>query len=295
MELTVISGKGGTGKTTVAMAISQLNEQMLMSDCDVDAPNLYLYHKGMDVKKEYFYALKKAVIDEKSCTRCGLCKQTCVFDAIKDYTVDPMKCEGCAACTFVCFEDAISMRDEKAADAYVTKTDNGYITRAEMEIGSDGSGKLVTQLRTNMRKIVDEDALIVIDGSPGIGCPVISSVSASDLVLIVTEPTQSGYNDFVRVAELCSHFGIPTLACVNKFDINRQMSDKIEAHCKENGMELVGKIPYDEAVMRSVNALQPITNYSDSAANKAIRQMWTRILPHVEKIKQNIRKEDNYL
>jgi len=295
MEMTVISGKGGTGKTTIAMAIAQLSGEMKMADCDVDAPNLYLYYNGMDVKKEYFYALKKAVIDERQCTKCGICEQTCAFGAIDNASIDPYKCEGCAACTLVCPENAIGMRDEKAADAYITRTEEGFITRAEMEIGSDGSGKLVTLLRNNARKIADDDALIVIDGSPGIGCPVISSVTASDLVLIVTEPTQSGYDDFLRVAELCSHFGIQTLACINKHDINETMSDKIQQHCALGGIDVVGKIPYDEVVMRSVNALQPITNYPHSPANKAVRHMWEKIQPYVDEIKSRIEKEGEYL
>lgn len=291
MELTVISGKGGTGKTTVAMALAQLNERMMMADCDVDAPNLYLYLKGQDVKKEYFYALKKAVIDERFCTKCGRCEQACAFGAIENARVNPFACEGCAACSLVCPEDAITMRDEKAADAYVTKTDDGYITRAQMEIGSDGSGKLVTMLRENIRKIADDDALIVIDGSPGIGCPVISSITASDMVLIVTEPTQSGYDDFIRVAELCAHFGVETLACVNKYDINEEISRRIEEKCLEQGIALIGRIPYDETVMHSVNALRPITEYADSAASNAVKEMWAQMLPRIREIQMKKKEE----
>lgn len=295
MELTVISGKGGTGKTTIAMAISELNEEMIMADCDVDAPNLYLYHEGKDIKKEYFYALKKAVINDRFCTKCGRCEVTCAYDAIQDFKVDAYKCEGCGACTLVCPKSAIDMRDEKAADAYITKIDQGYIARAEMEIGSDGSGKLVTMLRTNARKLADEETLIIIDGSPGIGCPVISSVTASDIVLLVTEPTQSGYNDFVRVAELCKHFGIRTLACVNKFDINEAITTQVEHFCQNNNIALIGKIPYDDMVIKSINELEPITNYPHAPANKAIRQMWLKMMPYLDQIKNKAEKEDKYL
>lgn len=293
MELTVISGKGGTGKTTIAMAISQLNDDLLMADCDVDAPNLFLYYDGKDIKKEYFYALKKAVIDQRFCTNCKQCEEVCRFDAIKDGKVNTFQCEGCGACTLVCPENAIEMRDEKSADAYITQIDNGYITRAEMEIGSDGSGKLVTQLRKSARNLAYPDSLIIIDGSPGIGCPVISSITASDIVLLVTEPTQSGFDDFKRVASLSAHFGILMLACINKHDINTALTLEIEIYCQQNGIKIVGKIPYDDTVIQSINELQPITNYSQSTANTAIRQMWDKMKVYIEDIINKQKEEDN--
>ncbi len=286
MELTVISGKGGTGKTTMAMAISALNEEVNLADCDVDASNLYLYFNGRDIRKSYFYALKKAVINEKFCTNCKACEEVCKFDAIKDGKVNPFKCEGCAACTLVCPENAIDMRDEKAADAYLTQLDNGFISRAQMEIGADGSGKLVTLLRKNARKLCDSDSLIIIDGSPGIGCPVISSITASDMVLLVTEPTLSGFEDFKRVAELCEHFGMLTIACINKHDINIEVSNDIEKYCREKNIDVVGFVPYDISVMKSVNELRPITSYNDSPANEAVRQMWEKIKKYIDEINQ---------
>ncbi len=284
MELTVISGKGGTGKTTIAMALSRLFKSQVMSDCDVDAANLYLYLDGIDIKKEYFYALKLARIDERFCTKCGECENVCRFDAVKDFVIDPYKCEGCGACQIVCPVDAINLKDKKAADSYVTKTAECYLTRAQMEIGSDGSGKLITQLRKTARNYAQADDVIIIDGSPGIGCPVISSITGTDLVLIVTEPTLSGKSDFERIAQLCKYFGIQTFACINKFDINEQIAGQIEDYSTKNGIELIGKIPYDETVVESINNLKPITDYEDSKANLALRNMFNALKIYTDQI-----------
>ena len=289
MEMTVISGKGGTGKTTVAMALAELSRSSVMADCDVDAPNLYLYHKGENIREEAFFALKKAVIDPTKCTQCGLCAATCRFDAIYDAHVDAYHCEGCGACVLVCPENAISMVDEKCATAYISRTNHGYISRAQMEIGADGSGKLVTLLRKNARDVATDGDLIINDGSPGIGCAVIASITASDLVLIVTEPTQSGYDDFVRVASLCAHFGIDAMACINKFDINSEIADKIERYCRSNGIDMAGRIPYDHIVIKSINALRPITDYPNSEAAKAILDIWNNVAAYLSNLQ---RKED---
>lgn len=281
MELTVISGKGGTGKTTIALALSELAKDAVKADCDVDVPNLYLFYEGKDIKKEYFSGEKKAVIDKKFCIDCKECEKVCQFDAIKDGIVNPFKCEGCGACILVCPEKAIGLKEEKTADVYVTQTNKGIISRAQMEVGSEGSGKLITRLRSNARKFADENTLIIIDGSPGIGCPVISSITGSDAVLIVTEPTQSGLEDFVRIMELCRHFGVLTFACINKYDINYKVAEEIEGFCRENDVYVIGKIPYDDTVMKSINELKPIVYYEESKANLAIRQMWDNICKHI--------------
>ena len=281
MELTVISGKGGTGKTTIAMALSRLSRGRVLADCDVDAPNLYLYNAGRDIREEDFFALKKAQIDVGQCIHCGVCESTCRFDAIEDGVVNAYHCEGCGACTLVCPVGAIDMVDEKCATAYITQTDDGCISRAQMEIGADGSGKLVTLLRNNACDIAEEDELIINDGSPGIGCAVISSITGSDLVLIITEPTQSGFNDFTRVAALCDHFGIDALACINKYDINMDVVRQIEGYCAEHGIDIVGYIPYDDTVIKSINALRPITDFPDSAAAAAISDMWDKAAAYI--------------
>lgn len=281
MELTVISGKGGTGKTTIAMALSELAKRAVKADCDVEAPNLHLFYNGKDIEKDPFFGEKKAVIDKKLCTNCKSCEKICQFDAITNCEVDVFKCEGCGACTLVCPQNAIRLMEEKTADVYVTQTGRGIISRAQMEVGSEGSGKLVTILRSKAEKFAAENTLIIIDGSPGIGCPVISSITGSDAALIVAEPTQSGLKDFKRVIELCKHFGIRTFVCINKFDINADISAEIENYCKENNVFLAGKIPYDDLVMKSINELMPIVHFENSPANQAIRQMWDKLRDHL--------------
>jgi len=291
MELTIISGKGGTGKTMISVALASLSGNAVKADCDVDAPNLYLYYGGDDIKKESFYAAKKATIDSRFCKQCGLCESVCRFGAIVDYKIDHVNCEGCGACVLVCPEKAITLKPEKSADVYLTKTPTGMLSRAKMTVGSDGSGKLITQLRQNARKFVEDDGLLVIDGSPGIGCPVISSVTATDLVLLVAEPTLSGLNDLKRVAELCRHFGIQTLACVNKYDINPQITEEIKSFCAEQGISVIGEIPFDDTVMKSINELKPVTGYPNSIAGIAIRKMWGRLSDILETSRQKRLKE----
>jgi MinD superfamily P-loop ATPase len=286
MELTIISGKGGTGKTMIAVALAALFVNAVKVDCDVDAPNLYLYYGGADIKKESFYSSKKASIDNRFCTHCGICESVCRFEAIKDAYIDEINCEGCGACVMACPEKAINLNPQKNADIYLTRTPAGMLSRAKMMAGRDGSGKLITQLRKNARRFLEKDNIIINDGSPGIGCPVIASITATDLVLLVAEPTLSGIGDLKRVAELCMHFGIQTLACVNKYDINYDITEEIRSFCQNSGITLVGKIPYDDSVMQSINELKPITEYPNSAAGRAIMDMWVTIKSVVSGINQ---------
>ncbi|SHE56024.1 ATP-binding protein [Caloramator proteoclasticus] len=278
MELVILSGKGGTGKTTIATALSELAKDVMRVDCDVDAPNFYLYYQGQDVERKDFIGSKKAFIDKSKCVKCGICKEICRFDAIdikKDqYFVDSFSCEGCGLCTIACNFKAISMQDEKTADVYITKIEKGLLSRAQMEIGADGSGKLITELRENAKRYNKENKLTIIDGSPGIGCPVISSITGSNAALIVTEPSKSGLEDLKRVYSLCKHFKIMTFVCINKYDINIEVANDIEEFANNNNITIVGKIPFDEKVMESINNLKPITEYEESRANKAIREMW---------------------
>ncbi|SHH94577.1 ATP-binding protein [Clostridium grantii] len=277
MELVVLSGKGGTGKTTIATAISELAKEVIRIDCDVDAPNLYLFYKGKDIEKTEFIGGKKAIINMELCVKCGKCQNICRFHAIENLKINSFACEGCGACTLVCPKNAIELKNEKTAETFITKLDKGIISRAEMEIGSDGSGKLITHLRKNGKRFNDNEKLTVIDGSPGIGCAVISSITGSDAVLVVTEPTKSGLEDLMRVVALCQHFGIFTMVCINKYDINEEVAMEIENFVASKDLKLVGKIPYDETVMKSINELKPITCYKDSIAEKAIEIMWNHI------------------
>ncbi|OPJ57675.1 ATP-binding protein [Clostridium oryzae] len=277
MELVVLSGKGGTGKTTIATALSELAKNVMRIDCDVDAPNLYLFYKGKDIEKKNFIGGKKAVINESMCIKCCKCKTICKFQAIEEFSVNSFLCEGCGACVLVCPQNAIELKDEKTADTYITKLQNGIISRAEMEIGSDGSGKLISFLRRNGKRFNSNEKLTIIDGSPGIGCSVISSITECDAVLVVTEPTKSGLEDLMRVVGLCEHFGIFTMVCINKYDINEEMTKEIAKFIDDKGLALIGKIPYDDTVMKSINELKPITCYKDSKAENAIESMWSNI------------------
>ena len=283
MELVVISGKGGTGKTTIVAALSDLAGRVMKVDCDVDAPNLYLFYDGIDLERQDFYGGKKAYKDDTLCDLCGACEKVCKFGAIKDMRIDAFLCEGCGACVIACPKHAILLEDEKTADAYITETEKGKISRAIMEIGSDGSGKLVTKLRKNAKPYVGEESLTILDGSPGIGCAVIASMTGVDAALFVTEPTKSGLNDLKRVVELSEHFDLLGMVCVNKYDINNDITIQIEAYAKSKNLEVVGKIPFDSKVMLSVNELRPITEYRDSIAGNALRVMWSRMNKILEK------------
>ncbi|WP_138206124.1 ATP-binding protein [Haloimpatiens lingqiaonensis] len=277
MELAVLSGKGGTGKTTIATAISELANDVMRIDCDVDAPNLYLFYKGKDIEKGEFVGGKKANIDESLCIKCGKCEGVCRFHAIENFVINTFVCEGCGACMLVCPQNAIKLNDEKTADTFITELHEGIISRAEMEVGSDGSGKLITSLRKNGKKFSKNEKITIIDGSPGIGCAVIASITGVDAALVVTEPTKSGLEDLKRVVELCEHFGVFIMVCINKYDINEDMSKEIEQFIQEKRLVLVGKIPYDDTVMKSINELKPITFYKDSIAEKAIEHMWSNM------------------
>ena len=277
MRLAILSGKGGTGKTTIAVAIAELEKTPIRIDADVDASNMYLYYEGKDIYREYFSGGNIALVDNELCTECNRCGQVCRFDAIYKGKVDPLRCEGCGTCTFVCPTDAISLIREKTADIYISEIPDGKVFRSEMVIGGDGSGLLVSRLRKKAEEYEFKSEITILDGSPGIGCPVIASITGNDKILIVTEPTKSGLKDFDRIYGLSKHFNISALACINKYDINREVSDEIEEYCKDKGIPLVGKIPYDELVVKSINDLKPITHYENSKANHAIRNMWKEI------------------
>jgi len=277
MKLAIISGKGGTGKTTIAVSILELEKGSLSVDADVDASNMHLFYNGVDIEKEYFSGSSIAKVNEDLCINCGKCNEVCRFDAIDKGIVNKLKCEGCGACEIVCPNKAITLEKEKSADIYTTKTSSGYMVRADMEIGAEGSGLIISRLRKKANEYKSETNLTILDGSPGIGCSVISSITNNDLVLIVTEPTKSGKEDFKRVYQLTKHFNIPALACINKYDINNKMSIEIENYCKSENIPLVGKIPFDNMIIDSINNLKPIVYYENSIANKAIRSMWSKI------------------
>ncbi len=274
MKIVVLSGKGGTGKTTVAVSISELVENVVMVDCDVDAANMHLYYDGEVVETKDYVGNKIAFVDKNLCTDCGVCTPYCKFHSIDSGDVNTLTCEGCGVCKVVCPEDAITLKEIKSAEMKVIKTEKGIITKADVEIGAEGSGKLITELKNMSDEYNKEDYLTVIDGSPGVGCPVIASITGADTALLVIEPTKSGLSDFLRVKELCDHFAMPIMVCINKYDMNTEIAEEIEEFCKDEGVDVVGKIPYDGMVVKSVNDLIPIVNYGESDAGTEIRNMW---------------------
>ena len=283
MQLVIISGKGGTGKTTIASSFAYLSESDIIKvDCDVDASNLHLMFEGEDIKKVDFYGAKVAEIIEEKCINCSKCVETCRFGAIKYINgktlIDPLKCEGCGACVLVCKDSAITLDYEVTGTTHITETEKGLISRAEMIPGAEGSGKLVTKVRKNANEIgIKGKSDYIIDGSPGIGCAVMASITGCDYSVIVTEPTQSGFEDFKRIYELTTHFGLKGFAIINKCDINPLISDEIGKVCSSVNMPVIGEIPFDNMVGTSINEGKPIVSYRQSIAGVSIIKIWDEL------------------
>jgi MinD superfamily P-loop ATPase len=284
--LTIISGKGGTGKTTIAAAFASIADSAVFADCDVDAADLHLILKP-NIKNTFdFHGLKIASIDKEKCTKCNRCFESCEFDAIsEDIFIIKESCEGCKVCEFVCPTDAIKMIDRDSGFSYISDTRFGPMAHAMLKTAEEASGKLVTVVRENAKKLAIENNknLIIIDGPPGIGCPVISSITGVDLVLIVTEPTLSAIHDLERIFDVSNHFKIPAVVCINKFDINLDNAKKIEKYCKNKKIEIVGKLPYDNIVTESMIHEKTIIEYSKSEISGEIMNMWNKILEYSKK------------
>jgi len=275
-QLLILSGKGGTGKTTIASSFIQLSQARAYADCDVEAPNLHLInHQGTKTSKPY-YGMKKARINPETCINCGLCKANCRFDAIQNngqYTVNPYMCEGCGVCEYVCPENAIEMKDSIDGETTIFRGNHIFST-AELNMGSGNSGKLVTEVKRNLKDNLTDQELVIIDGSPGIGCPVIASMSGVDMVLIVAEPTVSGMSDLARIIKTAQHFRVKIAVCVNKFDINELQSRKIETYVRGLNIEFIGNIPYDKNVVSIINSgKSPIED--DSPVSRAIKTVYS--------------------
>lgn len=254
-QLLILSGKGGTGKTTLASSLIKISDTRAFADCDVDAPNLHLVmEQDLTPIKTDFYGLDVARINQDKCISCDLCRQSCRFDAINvndGYVVDSFACEGCAVCTLVCPTDAIDMLPRVTGNLSLYKNDHVFST-AELLMGSGNSGLLVTQVKKDLIEN-SSGSLAIIDGSPGIGCPVIASISGVDMVLLVTEPTLSGFSDMERIIQTSRGFPAKIAVCVNKYDLHDENTKKIEDFCKEKGIDFVGKIPFDKAAVSLVN------------------------------------------
>ncbi len=280
-EITVLSGKGGTGKTTVTASLGVLAKNVVLTDCDVDAPDIHMLLKPEILETQEFSASKVATIDEETCVHCGKCEEHCRFDAIQKQVVDPILCEGCGVCVYVCPVAAIKIEKRISGHAFISKTKYGLMSHALLNPGEENSGKLATLVRQNAKKIAEKEncELIINDGPPGIGCPVIASLGGVTLGLVVVEPTLSGIHDMERALGLLNHFKIPAVVCVNKYDINEENTARIIKFCESNSIEVVGNIPFDSIVTEAMIAGQPILEYSPKCAvSEGIVETWKQIL-----------------
>lgn len=249
-EIVVISGKGGTGKTTITSSLIPYFQDIVIGDCDVDAPNLQILFNPQNSEKESFYGMKKAKLDRELCIDCGKCYEVCRFDAIEN----PKKCESCSICEYVCLVGAIKMVDNKAGEIYVSETKYGKMVHACLFPGEENSGKLVAEVRKKAKKIAQDEnkKYILLDGAPGVACNVISSLTGVKKAVIVTEPTLSGLHDLERVLELIERFRIKPYFVINKYDLSFEIANKIEEFLKDKGFEISVKVPFDKRIVKAI-------------------------------------------
>ncbi len=280
-ELVVISGKGGTGKTCLMAAFASLTENKVLCDADVDAADLHLIMNPRISEHHEFQAGNRAIINQDKCTACGICRELCRWDAISDnFEVDPIECEGCGVCVYFCPEEAIDFPIKTCGEWYISDTRFGPLVHARLGIAEENSGRLVTLVRQEAKKLSEErdHDLILTDGPPGIGCPVIASIGGASAVLIVTEPTVSGEHDMGRVVQLAAHFKVRAMVCVNKFDLNPEKTRDIEAYAKGKGLVFLGQIPFDLMMTKAMVQGQTLFEYNrNSEAGRAIKQIWRKI------------------
>ena len=290
-EIVVISGKGGTGKTSIVAAFAALADNAALADCDVDAADLHLILKPTIKESRDFAGGKRASILSEKCIGCGKCKDVCHFDALKfngvaneivqkTYTVDLISCEGCGVCTWFCPVDAIEFKYTVNGQWFISETRFGPMVHAKLGIAEENSGKLVSLIRKEAKEIAlqQNKELIIVDGSPGIGCPVIASIGGADSVLIVTEPTLSAQHDFGRVVKLANHFKIPAAVCINKFDINHNIAKEIALQAEELNIPVAGRIAYDESVTKAQVIAESIVEYFSNTISEQIKSLWKTIL-----------------
>ncbi|SHE81619.1 ATP-binding protein [Alkalibacter saccharofermentans] len=271
-QLLILSGKGGTGKTTVASAFIDFADAEAFADCDVDAPNLHLVmHIREEPEINNYFGMGKAEIDQSKCISCGLCMKKCRFDSISfskgAYHVGEFGCEGCGVCVFLCPQDAIDIKADVAGELRIYKNTRVFST-ATLKMGSGTSGKLVTEVKKNMQKSCNKDAFAIIDGSPGIGCPVIASISGVDMVLIVAEPSVSGISDMERIIKTAKGFNTKIMVCINKYDTNLEKAIEIEEYCKRNDIPFMGKISYDDNAAEAINKGMSLGKVNCRASNE---------------------------
>jgi MinD superfamily P-loop ATPase len=281
--LTIISGKGGTGKTSIVGSFASLAKNAVFADCDVDAADLSLITDARIKTVQEFKASQKARIDVAKCIQCGDCEDACRFNAIQNCKVDHFLCEGCRVCSLVCPQGAISMEDVCSGQLFVSDTPYGPLVHARLEPGEENSGKLVTLVRQTAEQIARDQGFeyIIVDGPPGIGCPVIASLTGATASLIVTEPTLSAISDLKRVLSVCNHFKVPAFVCVNRCDLYQENVRRITEFCQQEGVEILGMIPYDLNVVRALVRGKPVVCYTESAASQQITKLWGRLAERV--------------
>ncbi len=286
-ELVVISGKGGTGKTSIAASLIALSGRVVAADCDVDAANLNLVVKHDVRRSTPFQGGKKAVIDETLCSSCGECEKLCRFDAISSHNsrfhIDKFACEGCGVCAYFCPERAIELHVEDGGEWFLSDTDSGPMVHARLVPGGENSGKLVTIVRNEAKSAAAAGGFrtILVDGAPGIGCPVIASITGADAVLIVVEPTLSGMHDMKRALELAGYFGVKALLAVNKYDINEEIASEISEYAAGRGVPVAGRVRYDPDVTRAQINGMSVVEYSDGPAAADIRRLREAVVEHL--------------
>jgi len=279
-QIVVISGKGGTGKTVLTASLASLSKNKVMVDCDVDAADLHLLLKPEIKERHEFRSGVTARIDKDICQECGECLSVCRFEAIsEDFTVDPVFCEGCTICSHVCPAGAIVMEENVAGEWYLSETKYGPLVHAKLGIAEENSGKLVAKVRQIAKDIAEKERrdYIIIDGPPGIGCPVIAALSGVDLALIVTEPTLSGMHDMERVAQVSKHFGVSTKVVINKYDLNLKNSETIKQICERSDIEVVALLPFSRQVSESIVQGIPLVEFSRNGIAGDIALLWERI------------------
>ena len=279
-QVTIISGKGGTGKTTITAAFAALSKNAVLADCDVDAADLHLILKPEVKKTVGFHGLPVAKIDEEACINCGKCVTHCQFDAItEDIKIKYESCEGCGVCELVCPVQAVSMVQRDSGLLYESTTRFGPMVHALLHTAEESSGKLVTEVRQHAEAVAHakEKDLVLIDGPPGVGCPVISAITGVDLVVVVTEPTFSGIHDLKRVIDVSTHFDIPQAVVINKKDINPHKTKEIESYCEKQQIPLLGSIPYDTSVTQAMIAEKSITEYDKGDLANAVKEAWMNL------------------
>ena len=291
-QLVILSGKGGTGKTSVAAALAHLAYQdmpIVLADADVDAANLELVLSPTKLEEHVFMGGQIAIIDPDACSLCGQCYDVCRFDAVipgdETYRVDPLACEGCASCFYQCPESAITMEEQQAGLWFRSDTRFGPLFHAHLFAAQENSGKLVTLVKQHGRLLALDEGreLLIVDGPPGIGCPVISASAGADVALLVVEPTVSGIHDLERVLGTVNHFGVPALVAINKADLNPEHSTAIEAYCADQGIQAVGRLPYDTAVTEAMVNGEPVTAYRPEGEMAAsMRAVWKQIQAWLE-------------